>query len=71
MQKDQLSKIMGHRDIPGGPVAKTLLQYSCPWTEEPGGQQSMESQESDMTEHTHTHTDTGDLLHLLSWIIQE
>ena len=33
------------------------LQYSClemPWTEEPGGLQSMGSQKSDLTEHAYT-----------------
>ena len=30
-----------------------ILAWKIPWTEEPGGLQSMGSQESDMTEHTH------------------
>ena len=31
-----------------------ILAWSIPWTEEPGGLQSMGSQESDMTELAHT-----------------
>ena len=31
-----------------------ILAWEIPWTEEPGGLQSMGSQESDMTEHTQT-----------------
>ena len=31
----------------------SILAWRIPWTEEPGGLQSMES---DTTEHTHTHT---------------
>ena len=31
-----------------------ILAWKIPWTEEPGGLESMESQESDMTECTHT-----------------
>ena len=37
----------------------SILAWRIPWTEEPGGLQSMGSQESDMTKlitHTHTHT---------------
>ena len=35
----------------------STLAWRIPWTEEPGGLQSMGSQESDMTEQlTHTHT---------------
>ena len=30
----------------------SVLAWEVPWTEEPGGLQSMGSQESDMTEHT-------------------
>ena len=40
----------------------TILAWETPWTEEPGGLQSMESQrgckESDTTERTCTHTHT-------------
>ena len=32
----------------------SVLAWEVPWTEEPGGLQSMGSQESDMTEHTCT-----------------
>ena len=38
-----------------------ILAWRIPWTEEPGGLQSMELQRVDMTEqltHTHTHTHT-------------
>ena len=31
----------------------SILAWEIPWTEEPGGLQSMELQESDTTEHTH------------------
>ena len=31
-----------------------ILAWRIPWTEEPGGLQSMGSQESDMTEHART-----------------
>ena len=34
----------------------SILAWKIPWTEEPGGLQSMGPQESNMTEHTHTHT---------------
>ena len=33
-----------------------ILAYKIPWTEEPGGLQSMGSQESDMTEGVSAHT---------------
>ena len=34
----------------------SILAWEIPWTEEPGGLQSMGLQKSDMTEHTlHTH----------------
>ena len=40
----------------------SILAWTIPWTEEPGGLQSMGSQRSDTTEsaytHTHTHTHT-------------
>ena len=35
----------------------SILAWKIPWTEEPGGLQSIGSQR-DMTEHTHTHTHT-------------
>ena len=35
------------------------LAWKIPWTEEPGGLQSMGSQESDMTEHAHTTQQTS------------
>ena len=34
----------------------SILAWRIPWTEDPGGLQSMESKELDMTEHTHTYT---------------
>ena len=35
----------------------SILAWDIPWTEEPGGLQSMDGiAESDMTAHTHTHT---------------
>ena len=38
----------------------TILAWRISWTEEPGGLQSMDCKESDMTELTeHTHTDKG------------
>ena len=36
----------------------SILAWRIPWTEEPGGLQSMGSHRVDMTEHTHTHTHT-------------
>ena len=33
----------------------SILAWEIRWTEEPGGLQSMGSEESDMTELTHTH----------------
>ena len=32
----------------------SILAWRTPWTEEPGGLQSMGSQESDLTEHSQT-----------------
>ena len=34
-------------------TCSSLLAWKIPWTEQPGGLQSMGSQELDMTEHTH------------------
>ena len=34
----------------------SILAWEMPWTEEPGGLQSMQLQELDMTENTHIHT---------------
>ena len=45
-QEDPLEKEMG--------AHASILAWEIPWTEEPGGLQSMELQESDTTEHTHT-----------------
>ena len=36
----------------------SILAWRIPWTEEPGGLQSIGSQREDMTEHPHTHTHT-------------
>ena len=33
----------------------SILAWEIPWTEEPGGLQSMGHKESDMTEHAHVH----------------
>ena len=41
-------------------INSSVLAWEIPWTEDPGRLQSMESKESDRTEHTYTHT------HLLS-----
>ena len=38
-----------------------ILAWEIPWTEEPGGLQSMGSQsQTQLTTHTHTHTDAHD-----------
>ena len=34
----------------------SILAWKIPWTEKPGGLESMGSKESDMTEYVHTHT---------------
>ena len=34
----------------------SMLAWRIPWTEEPGGLQSIRSQREDMTEHPHTHS---------------
>ena len=39
----------------------SILAWRIPGTEEPGGPQSMGSQELDTSEHTHTHTHTHTL----------
>ena len=53
-QKDALGK--------GKATHSSILAWRIPWTEEPGGLQSMESQrvghDSDSQKHTHTHTHT-------------
>ena len=36
----------------------SILVWEIPWTEEPGGLQSIELQESGTSESTHTHTHT-------------
>ena len=36
-------------------IHSSILAWRIPWTEEPGGLQSMGSQESDMTERLNTH----------------
>ena len=48
--EDSLEKEMATHSI--------ILAWEIPWTEEPGGLQSMGSQELDMTEYTHTHAHT-------------
>ena len=42
----------------------SLLAWRIPWTEEPGGLQSMGSQKSDVTEHAHIHRAGEDPEHL-------
>ena len=40
-------------------TCSSILAWKTPWTEKPGGLQSMGSQSPwDITEHTHTHTHT-------------
>ena len=50
--------IPGPRRSPGEElqIHSSLLAWEIPWTETPGELQSMGSQESDTTEHAHTHT---------------
>ena len=50
------SSIPGSGRSPGGGHGNhsSTLAWKIPWTEEPGGLQSVGSQESDMTEHTCT-----------------
>ena len=37
-------------------IHSRILAWEIPWTEQPGGLQSTGHKDSDMTEHTHTHT---------------
>ena len=50
----------------------SVLAWGIPWTEKPGGLQSMGSQESDMTEqlkhHHHLRNMSTHFLHLLPWV---
>ena len=46
-QEDSLEKKMT--------THSSVLAWRIPWTEEPGGLQSMRSQKSDMTGHVNTH----------------
>ena len=48
--------IPGSRRSPEGKmeIHSSILAWEIPWTEEPGGLQSMGCKESDTTEHTHT-----------------
>ena len=50
MQKTRV-RFLGREDAPGEGVAthSAILAWRIPWTEEPGGLQSMGSQESDPT----------------------
>ena len=57
---------LGREDPPeeGMVTHSNILAWKIPWTEEPGGLQSMGSQELDMTEqlnYHHHHHDDGDL----------
>ena len=44
--EDPLTEVMA--------TQSNILAWEIPWTEEPGGLQSMGSQVVDLTEHTHT-----------------
>ena len=54
-QEDPLEKEMA--------THSSILAWRIPWTEEPGGLQSMGHKKSEMTDHTHTHTRTHTTLH--------
>ena len=41
-----------------------IFAWRIPWTEEPGGLQSMGCKELDMTQHTHTQTHTHTHTHI-------
>ena len=49
-QEDPLKKEMA--------IHSSILAWEIPWTEEPGGLESMGRKELDITEYTHTHTHT-------------
>ena len=61
---DQGSVLGGEESLEEGTAThSSVLAWRVPWTEEPGGLQSMGSQESDTTEVTeHAHTRTQDSL---------
>ena len=54
MQETQVQSL-GQEDILEEEMAthSSILAWEMPWTEEPGGLQSMQLQELDMTENTH------------------
>ena len=43
----------------------SVLARRIPWTEEPGGLQSIGHRELDMIEHVHTHTHTHTYTHIV------
>ena len=55
--------ISGSGRSPGGGHGSpsNILAWRIPWTEEPGGLQSMGHKESDMSAHTKTHIDQSGL----------
>ena len=55
MQETQLRSLGRGGSLGEGVTThSSILAWKIPWTEDPGGLQSMGSQESDMTELTHT-----------------
>jgi len=59
---DTRVRSLGWEDPPEKWMAtdSSILAWRTPWTEEPGGLQSMELQRLDMTERlTHTHTESS------------
>ena len=54
----------------GMAIHSSIFAWRIPWTEEPGGLQSMGHKEVDMTKrltHTHTHTHTRFFSYLFGW----
>ena len=51
-------------------ICSTVLAWKIPWTEEPGGPQSMGPQESDTTERQSTRCSYPELSHLRKWQLQ-
>ena len=65
--------IPGSGRSPGGGngTHSSILAWKIPWTEEPGGLQSMGWQESEMTEQLSTHqSELSGELDPLAWVIQ-
>ena len=56
MQESQIQSLGGEDPLKKGMAPySSSLAWEIPWTEEPGGLQSMGHKESDMTEHAHVH----------------